>query len=89
MPTKDEIARLSKKLSSMSNLGPRKYVNTGMYKGNNVWMPERIGSHKLDPKTRMFRPDGKYATDAIGGIAVQDDEVMKQKINNILRNRKK
>jgi hypothetical protein len=89
MPTKDEIARLSKKLSSMSTLGPRKYVNTGMDKGHNVWMPERIGSHKLDPKTRTFRPSGKYATDAIGGIAVQDDEVMKQKIKGILRNRKK
>jgi hypothetical protein len=89
MPTKDEIARLSKKLSSMSALGPRKYVNTGMDKGHNVWMPESIGSHKLDPKTRTFRPSGKYATDAIGGMAVQDDEVMKQKINGILRNRKK
>ena len=89
MSTKDKIARLSKKLSPMSNLEPRKYVNTGINKGSNVRMPESIGSHKLDPKTRMFRPNDKYATDAIEGMAAQDDEVMKNKVNNILRNRKK
>jgi hypothetical protein len=89
MPTKEEISRLSKRLSSLSNLGPRKYVNTGKSFGNNIWMPERIGSHKLDPKTRTMRPDGKYATDAVAGIAVQEDEDMKEKINSILRNRKK
>lgn len=89
MPTKEEIARLSKRLSSLGNLGPRKYVNTGPSYGKNVWMPERVGSHKLDPKTRTLRPDGRYATDAIGGEAIQEDLELKEKINGILRNRKK
>lgn len=89
MPTKEEISRLSKRLSSMSQLAPRKYVNTGKSGGQNVWMPESIGSHKLDAKTRTFRPSGRYATDAIGGIAVQDDEKMKKKVKGILQNRKK